>query len=88
MSTLIRVSSKATRSTSGRTSLDRSVGEGICASLRYDCRKRCSDAVRDSMMLRPRWKSAFCAWGSSGRGKRDDKLPAIEMIGASELLSS
>ena len=47
-----------------------------------------SDAVRSSMMARPRSKSRRCSGLSSVSARRLPRLPAIDLIGASELLSS
>ena len=83
-----RVSRSATRFASARTEQLCKAGGGICASWRYPCKKRLREAARPSIMLSPRSKSCCSVSLIPLPTSRECKLPAMDLIGASELFSS
>ena len=83
-----RRSSAATRRTHSPTCTGRSCGCGSRASRAYAPMKRASDSDRASITSSPRRRSCSQSGGRAGRSARLRRLPAIDLIGASELLIS
>ena len=81
-------SSVTTRSTTAWMSSGASLGGGSLASRAYALMKRLSDSDRDAMTARPRCTSSRQSRGGGSRSTIVERLPAIDLIGASELFIS
>ena len=91
-----RVSTPAIRRTSADTGTVSRRGAGSFASRAYAVVKRLSESERAAMTASPRFMSSMTSGSDIGlasapvssRARIDSRLPAIDLIGASELLIS
>src|SRR6185369_1196330 len=86
--TCSRCSKFATRDTSAPIFNGSSRGGGRRASFEYDSTKRASESALDEITARPRCMSSRQSGGSGSLPIKSARLPATDLIGASELLSS
>ena len=82
------VSTPAMRRTSAVTLTESRRGAGSFASRAYAVVKRLSESERAAITARPRRISSLQSAGIASRANIDSRLPAIDLIGARELLIS